>query len=258
MARSDLYDRTGETKVNNLGSKMTILKYINNRQIIIAFDNGYVTETQYIHFKNGQVKSPYCKSVCRIGYVGEGIYNKSENRKNTKVYDCWSNMIKRCYYTKTQIKHPTYIGCTVCDEWLNFQVFAKWWYENYYEIEGERTEIDKDILVKGNKIYSPNTCCIVPHDINKLFTKSDSIRGDYPVGVCYDKYENKYISLLNKIHNGKNIQVKLGRYNTIKEAFEKYKEEKEKFIKQKAEEYKEIIPLKLYNAMINWVVEIDD
>ena len=119
-------------------------------------------------------------------------------------------------------------------------------------------EIDKDILCKGNKIYSPQTCIIVPQRINKLFTKSNKLRGDLPIGVYYNKQNKKYRSQISKIENGKKQRVYLGLYNTPQEAFESYKKAKENYIKQVADEYKLYIPKELYDAMYDYRVEITD
>jgi hypothetical protein len=143
----------------------------------------------------------------------------------------------------------------VSEEWLNFQNFAKWYDKNYYEINGEKMEIDKDILVKRNKIYSPETCVFVPKRINLLFVKKDATRGDLPIGVCFFKRDKKY-QVNCKDENGKDIY--LSRYNNIEEAFEVYKEFKESVIKKVANEYKGKIPANLYNALINYKVEITD
>lgn len=80
-------------------------------------------------------------------------------------------MLERCYSARYQERKPTYKGCSVCDEWLNYQNFAKWYDDNYYEIKGEIMCLDKDILVKGNKIYSPENCVFVPNYINVLFAR---------------------------------------------------------------------------------------
>ena len=95
-----------------------------------------------------------------VGVTGQGEYShlvRKINGKHTKVYSVWHDMLGRCYNKKYQEKKPTYIGCTVCEEWHNFQNFAKWYEENYYEVNNEEMALDKDILIKGNKIYSPQT-----------------------------------------------------------------------------------------------------
>ena len=154
-------------------------------------------------------------------------------------------MLQRCYDNKTQEKYPTYKGCQVCEEWHNFQNFAKWFEENYYEVEGENIDIDKDILCKGNKIYSPQTCVLSPHKINSLFVNRKNDRGNYPIGVCKGK---------NKIKKS----CYLSRYNTSEEAFQSYKQAKENYIKQVADEYKDKIPEILYKAMYKYKVNIND
>ena len=164
-------------------------------------------------------------------------------------------MLERCYYEIVQSKQPTYKGCSVCDEWHNFQNFAKWFDENYYQCGNEKTHLDKDILFKKNKIYSPDTCIFVPQKINLLFLKNGKNRGIYPIGVYFEKSRNKYNAHL--CATGKTI----GRYNAPEEAFQAYKQTKENYIKKVADEYKSKypqFPQKLYEAMYRYEVEIDD
>ena len=250
-------NRTGETRINNFGSTMIITKYRNNNDIDIYFPEYDWTakHKEYQSFKKGNIKCPYEPRVFNIGYLGEGIYSSRENRKTTKQYAVWNSMLCRCYDPKYHEKNPTYIGCTVCDEWLNFQNFALWYDENYYNIDNERMALDKDILVKGNKVYGPDTCVIVPQNINKLFTKRDNSRGDLPIGVSYDKQNKKYIAHCN-IGAGKVKHI--GRYDMPEEAFNAYKEFKEAYIKKVANDYIEDIPFELYRAMVNYEVDIDD
>lgn len=247
-------NRIGEINYNKFGSKMEIIEYRKANDIDIYFEEyNYTKEhAQYDQFKKGKVKCPYEPRIYGVGFVGEGKYNPSENGKNTKCYSRWSHMLERCYDPKYIQKRPTYKECQVCEDWYNFQVFAKWYYENYYEIEGEQMALDKDILCKGNKIYSPDTCTFVPQRINNLFIKSDSKRGDLPIGVC--RHKNTYIAQMNI--EGKMIY--LGCYSTIEEAFNVYKMEKERYIKQVANEYKDKISNRLYEVMINYEVNEND
>lgn len=194
------------------------------------------------------------RTVYGVGYLGEGVYKSRHNGKSTHQYNIWKHMIERCYDDKILEKFTTYKGCLVCVEWLNFQNFAKWYNQNYYDVEGERMELDKDILIKGNKIYSPDTCIFVPHRINSLFTKANSIRGELPIGVTFRKKNNKYSA---RCQCG-NYRKYIGEYNTAAEAFYAYKTYKENYVKQIAEEYKDKVPKKLYNAMITYEVEITD
>ena len=118
--------------------------------------------------------------------------------------------------------------------------------------------LDKDILFKGNKIYSPDTCVFVPNRINNLFTKRQNDRGEYPIGVYYHKSKFNPQCSIYADFNKKYKQKHLGTFDTPEEAFHKYKKFKEQYIKEVAEEYKDLIPTKLYEAMCKYVVEIND
>ena len=247
-------DRTGEIGFNTNGERMIIIRYGNCDDIDVEFDDGTVVQHRiYDHFKKGYIKNPFFPSLFGIGFIGIGKFKPfDENGKPTKCYNAWMGMYKRCYDMKYQDKHPTYKGCKVCKEWHNFQVFAEWYYSHFYEIEGQIMNLDKDILYKGNKIYSADTCIFVPQFINKLFVKCDKARGKYPIGVT--KNGNNFLAKVTKDKE----QICLGTYDTPEEAFLVYKKAKEQYIKEVAEEYKNKIPQKLYDAMIAYEVEIDD
>ena len=235
---------------------MKIIAYRRNDDIDVEFQDEYhyVKNTTYTNFKRGNVKNPYDKDLFGIGYLGVGKYKcKRDNEDNlSEVYETWMGMLRRCYFDDT--KFPAYYDrCIVCDEWHNFQNFAQWYDNNYYEIENEKMCLDKDILIKGNKIYSPDTCVFVPQSINSLFIKSDKARGDLPIGVT--KEHKKYSA---QCCNTLGIKRRIGIYNTSEEAFLAYKEAKEETIKMIADHYKNLIPEKLYNAMYEYEVNIND
>lgn len=253
-------DRTGETNTNNFGSEMVIVEYRKYSDIDVYFPkyDWIAKGVQCSNFKKGNIKCPYERSVYGVGYLGEGKYKCKENGKHTRIYDTWHSMIQRCYSEKYHKRHPTYKDCTVYKEWHNFQNFAKWYENNYYTVEGERMDLDKDILFKHNKIYSPDTCIFVPQAINKLFVKCDKSRDGYPIGVS--PHGNKYrvqCSIINP-ETGKSKIKHLGLYDTQEKAFEIYKYYKEKNIKEVADYYKEYIPQRLYDALYNYEVEMDD
>lgn len=254
-------ERLGEINMSNEGCKMMIIEYKNKNNIIIEFQDEYKAKihTDYTTFKRGEVKNPFYPSVYGVGYLGEGKYKASENGKKTKAYEVWRNMLKRCYDPYYINKNLTYIDCYVCNEWLNFQIFAEWWENNVYNCNNERMELDKDILIKRNKIYSPKTCMIVPHRINILFVKSNARRGEYPIGATYDKNNNK-LKVYCCILENKSKSIYLGSFPLDKpfQAFTTYKKYKENYIKYVADEYKDLIPLKLYEALYRYEVEIND
>lgn len=248
-------NRIGETKYNKWNSKMTIKKYNSCDDIIVQFDNGFKTNSTYSYFKKGNIKSPYDKTIYNIGYIGEGDFKVSVNGIHTLEYKHWFSMMTRCYNTKLKEHRPTYINCSVCEEWLNFQNFAQWHHENYYEINNEVMCLDKDILHKGNKIYSPDNCVFVPERINTLFCRRQNNRGDCLIGVTYQKRDNMFQARCNDESNKSKY---LGYFNTEIEAFNVYKKYKEQVIKIIADMYKNIIPITLYKALYNYKVELVD
>ena len=165
-------------------------------------------------------------------------------------YVCWQDMLQRCYIDSYYEKAPTYRGCSVCEEWKYFSVFKRFFDENY--VDGYH--LDKDILVKGNKVYSPDTCCFVPREINTLFVKKNANRGTLPIGVsiAYGKYKAQ-IKRYGRTYS-------LGVYDSSEEAFAAYKVAKEAHIKEVAEKYyrEGKITERVYNALINYKVEITD
>lgn len=250
-----LINKVGEINYNKYKSKMTIVEYYGLSYVVVEFDNGYITKCTYQQFKKGTIKSLYCRTVCGVGIVGLQNIQPNNDEIYKKSYDRWRSMLTRCYNENELDKAPTYKGVTVCKEWLYYPNFKKWYDENFYEAKGEQMCLDKDILCKGNKIYSPRTCIFVPARINTMFTQNNKRRGDCPIGVNYKKKTNKYIAQCN---NGSHSNAGLGTFDNPIDAFYKYKDYKEKSIRIVANEFRDRIPEKLFNAMYNWVVEIDD
>nr|DAE62830.1 MAG TPA: hypothetical protein [Caudoviricetes sp.] len=253
-------NKIGETGINTFGSEMVIVGYRMNRDIDVYFPeyDWIVRNVQYGNFKKGNIKCPYKPSICGIGYIGEGEYKVSENGKQTKCYNVWYDMMQRCYDTKHQEKHPTYKDCKVSEEFHNFQDFGEWFDNNYYEIEGEKMCLDKDILVKHNKIYSPDTCVFVPQTINNLFVKRQNARGESVIGTTPHQGKYRVQCWSFDPETGKSKSKYLGVYDTQEKAFEIYKYYKEKNIKIVADYFKGLIPQKLYKALYNYEVEITD
>ncbi|AUS02118.1 hypothetical protein NVP2095A_37 [Vibrio phage 2.095.A._10N.286.46.E10] len=140
---------------------LEVISYVNALEVEVRFISTGETYTfEAGNIRSGSVKDLMFASVCGVGFVGKGEHLVRVDNKLTKTYQVWSDMIKRCYSEKRQKRQPTYIGCTVCDEWHNYQVFADWYYKNLPE-GIERYEVDKDIINPGNKTYSPEMCTIV-------------------------------------------------------------------------------------------------
>lgn len=233
---------------------MKLLSYKNSDNIDVQFldDYGYIKKhATYRAFKNGEIKNPYDKTIFGVGYLGEGKYNTGTSNNHTMEYYVWRSMLLRCYDEGQKHKHQSYFGIsTVCEEWHNFQTFSEWFYENYYDVGNERLHIDKDILIPGNKIYYPEACILVPQRINMLFMnmKKKKVSGlpngirQTPNGKYHAEYNNQ----------------SLGTYVTVDEAYSAYANAKENKIKEVAEEYKNIIPEKLYRALYAYKVDMSN
>ena len=256
-------NRLGEVKFNNQGSLMKIIEYNNANNIRIEFQDIYKTiiHTNYRCFSSGKPINPYCPSVFGIGVTGNK-YPTQINNKQTKEYRTWVNILERCFNKKHKEKHPTYKNVTCCDEWLYYENFYEWLHsqENFEKwYNGKRWAIDKDILVKNSKVYSPETCCLVPMNVNLLFTKCDIARGDLPIGVSRNSVgTNIFRSICRNPFTNK--QEFLGDYKTPEGSFQAYKKRKEFYIKQVAQiEYsKGNIIKQCYEAMMEYEVEITD
>ena len=252
------HERVGQTVMQNCGEIAYIVEYVDSKNITVQFKaTGELVKTKYDNFIKGNVKSHFTPTVYGIGITGLEP-TRDENGELLSSYICWTGMLERCYSAKYQEKNQTYKGCSVCDEWLNYPNFKKWYEANYYKIENKTSQLDKDILVKGNKIYSPDTCVFVPNFINKLFTKRQNDRGKLPIGVYYKKANKKYVAQLSVFKDGKKTRKCLGYFTTANEAFEVYKQNKEDYIKEIADNYKDKIPAKLYEAMYAYKVSIND
>lgn len=132
---------------------------------------------------------PECSRNKYRGLVyGIGVHDVFNNQ-NRKAEVIWRDMIKRCYNKTFQKKCPTYSDCSVCDEWLHLSNFIEW-FENPENGYREGYHLDKDILVKGNRVYSPTTCCFVPHYINHLFRKSKDRTVNLPSGISTHTCKN--------------------------------------------------------------------
>ena len=226
-----------------------VIAYTGYDAVTVEFSDGYTKETQVSQLKTGKVRNPYFKSVLGIGFLGEGVHPASDENGSTPAYRVWISMLARCYHEKQQIKQPSYIGVIVCEEWHNFQNFAEW-YENN-RVEG--WVLDKDLLSGEDKIYSPNTCCFVPVEINSFLTNRRKSRGQLPVGVT--RHRNKFSALYRDNSTGK---ARTKDFDTPEEAFAFYKQQKEVRAKMLAEKYKDTLSDKAITALINYQININD
>lgn len=187
-----------------------------------------------------------------MGRPNKYKYPTFVNGKIHPFYEHWRGMVRRCNESY-KIRNRSYDGCSVSDEWKDYNIFFEWCLENYYYIDNELMCLDKDILDKNNKIYGPTKCIFVPSKINQLLESSKKSRGTLPIGVTHTR-NNNYISRMSK--NGKCINI--GVYDTPEEAFYSYKISKEYHIREIANMYMPYIPRKLYIALYNYRIDIND
>ena len=174
----------------------------------------YIKEIRIDHIKRGNVKNLYHPDIFDKGYIGIGKY-----KKGSPQYIRWKSMLCRVYYDKFNDIHTSYKNVLICDEWHNLQNYGKWDDENY--IEG--WQLDKDLLSKEQKIYSPETCCFIPQELNKFMTNIQQSNANGYIGARWHKRDKIWESSISI--NGK--KTYLGRFNTEKEAHKAYQEVRE-------------------------------
>ena len=185
--------------------------------------------------------------------INDWVGNVRVDGKLIMEYALWQSMLERCFSEKLKQKYPTYNDVTCSEEWLLMTSFI----EDVSKMKGyglKGWELDKDILVKGNKLYSKETCCFVPAEVNLLLTKSDKSRGEWPIGVDFHKRYLKFGARLRI--NGETKY--LGYFTTAEEAFQAYKLAKEAYIKVVANKWKHLLDERVFQALMVYEVAIDD
>ena len=186
--------KIGKTYYNNSGEPYVVLGVPNIKDsngshtyFLIEFKDKTRLVINTTNSRQGTVKNPNTPSIFYKGYIGQGIYSR---RSHPKEYISWHGMIQRCYDTKFHKKYETYKDCTVDECWHNFQNFC----EDIQHLEGykewktcqvpRRYALDKDIKLKGNKIYSKDTCMFVSYKENSNNLNRDMSK----VGLTGKKY----------------------------------------------------------------------
>lgn len=227
--------------LTNEGYTVSVITVHNSRRILVQFQDKhmYRCEVSLHNLIKGSIKNPYHPNTYDIGYLGVGPHVSWRNGSQDPIYRVWQRMFERCYSPARQLLQPAYIGCTVDSNWHNFQNFADWYVSN--PDYGKGYELDKDILIPGNKVYSPNTCCLVPKEVNNLF-REFNIPNKTPPGVtkCYNKFKVKF----------RNKHV--GSYDTVNEAKIAYLSARKTYALDVLNKYKdEIQPHVFHSALAN-------
>lgn len=166
------------------------------------------------------------KLVYGVGFndAGYAVQPKVNGKQVTcPFYSRWQNMLERCYSEKFLARYPTYVGCQVAEEWKTFSVFRDWMVLQ----DWENKQLDKDILVFGNKIYGPDNCVFVTKSVNNFIIENNANRGKYPIGVYWDKGRKKFYAQCNNPFTKKTEYI--GRFNCPNEAHAAWLKRKQEF-----------------------------
>ena len=231
-----------------------VLRYNDSKNVEIQFlTTGYRKVAEMKEVKTGSIKDPYSPSIYGVGILGTK-YPSTINGVNTKEYALWGHMLERCYSDIYKKKYPTYEGCKVSNNFKSFEYFYEWCHRQV-GFGNKDWHLDKDLLVKGDKVYSENTCIFLPQEINKVLTKREVSRGKYLIGVSWYNTKKVFVARINK---NKGKQEYLGRFKTEIEAYNAYKVAKENYLKELADKWKGQIDTKAYEALMNYKVDITD
>lgn len=249
MARKPSFSK-GDFVINNKGCEGVVIDYIDASKVLIEFldDNKFRNYFEAKDIREGVFRNPFIPTLSGIGYIGNGVHTARVNGKICPAYKAWSGMFTRCYDERHLSIRPSYRGCEVAKEWHDFQVFAEWYKGHKFFNKGYH--LDKDILVRGNKVYSEDTCCLVPPSLNTSVGIRVNNKDAYVGCVSLDKRSGTFNSSICKF--GKSIY--LGSYKGEVEATEVYLKAKKEYMRELAIIYKDKVTDRVFNALFNWEV----
>lgn len=238
-----------------------VKKYVSAMEVHVEFlTTGYKTISAAKEVRNGSVKDPLYPRVASVGFLGIGEHSGTLEgcNKTTPAYEVWRGIIRRCY-DKNCKSYLRYEDVDVCKEWHNFQNFAEWFYSQKHCEDG--FAVDKDLKVIGSRLYSPETCSLVPCEVNSLFTGSNENlkERNLPKGVHFCKDKTLYIAQIHKgelTKAGNKKQTYLGQFNSKVEALSAYKVAKEDHVKEVANRFKNVLDLQVYNNLMEFEVDV--
>lgn len=241
--------RVGDRFDTNQGCVAVVVDYKNARNITVEFEGWEgVTKTTTAHnLRTGVVRNVFFPSVYGVGYKGDGEFLSKKSGRNTREYNIWNGMLERCYSTTGSKSHRTYKGCYVDERWHNFQNFARWLQEQEGWHE-EDWQLDKDLLLPQNKVYSPETCVLLPREINTFLILNSGEGNGLLVGVSYDKRRRAFSAQCGSTGY-------TGYFETEEDAFSAYSQSKERRAKDLALKWEGRISTEAFTALMNYKVK---
>mgnify|MGYP000067771257 CR=1 FL=1 len=230
-----------------------VINYINWRDVTVRFvDTGYIKKCQSSNVRSGSIKDNLSKKTYGVGFIGDGNYSPMVNGKQSEAYAAWNCMFDRCYSRKFQERNPSYIGCTVCPEWHNFQSFAKWFDENHPK-DGGRYELDKDLKVIGNRVYSPTACLFVSATVNNFIIERRDYGNCNLAGVSFERSRGKFRATCQNPITKKSVLI--GRFSSEIDAHMAWRNKKSKFAYELANEQESN---EVRSALLRWKYALDN
>ena len=239
----------GQVRNTNEGGSFTVIEFHSSTNVIIKHNDefGHIAKVSSDQIRKGSIRNPFHPTLYGVAYMGVGEHRAKINGKIVPHYSIWSGLLTRCYCPIRLKERPSYIGCRLSKDFLCYQNFAEWY--TSHESYGLGYEIDKDLLVKGNKIYSADTCTLLPRELNIAIRVDRGKGSKLPVGVLENKVGGYTASL--KI-SGKDNH--LGTFKTVEEASIAYVKAKEAYVKEVSLKWKGQIDTRAFEALMNWTV----
>ena len=240
------------------GYLVTVVEYFHAKKILVEFNDSRKTQiyVEAVQLRRGTLSNPNHPKTLGVGFMGIGPYVAKRAGKMTKEYTLWFHMLQRSTDEgrKSSSVPKAYHDKSTDPQWHNFQEFAEWcqWQVGF---KNSGWELDKDLLVKHNKVYSPDTCVFLPNEVNCFLIRRESVRGDNPIGVHYFRRDGYYLA---QGSFGGAATERIGEFKTSTEAFLAYKERKEWYANILAEKYKGQIDERAYISLLNFEVDVDD
>ena len=239
-------------KTKNYGD-VVVLEYNNHIDVTIKFLNtGNIRKTRTAEIKKGEIRDNEAFPVYKVGVMDIPKELRS-GQPTPREYSIWKGVRQRCYNDNIRHLNTSYQEVEMSENFKRYSYFKEWC-NKQIGFDQDGWHLDKDILSKDNKVYSEDTCCFVPPEINSLITNNKSVRGRFPQGVTYNRNKTRYRA---NIQRGEKLES-LGTYDTPEEAFYAYKPVKEAYVKSLAEKWKDKIDHRVYEALMKWEINIDD
>ena len=241
--------QVGDEFESTSSGKFIVTEVLLKNKYKVKFEDGFEKVAFSSNIKKGLVNNPNIPSLEGVGIIGKGKFNATFEGKFTEEYNTWQNMIKRVYNTKNQSRHPSYMGCSVSEEFLNFQDFAAWFEKQ--PNRGKGYHLDKDLTVLGNKVYSSETCCLVPIEINNMFLDGSKRYKEFDQRGVFYISSGKRIKRWRAYSFKEGKKVYLGYYHTKQEALNGYWEFKSRHCLSVLEKFKNELPTKVVNNILD-------